>query len=149
MRLLDAPVPAVATVLQLNVEDLPAAPSWAATVLLGLWVAGWILDRMGKLPGNGSSSGFRGVDRDRVNAVHDALLQKDEDGVPRFIRHVLETHGAIERQEVYIEQGKKLTALMETQVRIADDHNKLVGLVTDQLRAINQKIDDTTRRQRA
>ena len=52
--LLSVPIPILigATVPQsVPYELLPDLPGWATTALLALWVAFWLLDKMGKLPG--------------------------------------------------------------------------------------------------
>ena len=138
-RMLDAPVPIAVAVVQGTAPDglVGGGPGWLMGALFGVWLVLWLLDRIGKLPGrvpNGVHAGYQPPDRERLNRVHDLLAWKDDDGVPRFLRHVMETHQAVERQHIHVENQQKLNGMI-------DDNNKLVGLVTDQLRAMNQRLD--------
>lgn len=134
-RVLDAPVPVAAAVLQVVPGIDTGNAGWFTGALFGVWLVLWFLDRIGKLPGRpqgGVHVGYQPEDRRRVEKVHNLLATEDEDGVPRFLRHVIETHLAVERQGVYVETTNKLHRLIE-------DHHKLVGLVADQLRIQNQR----------
>jgi len=135
-RVLDAPVPVAAAALQVVPGIDAGNAGWFTGALFGVWLVLWFLDRIGKLPGKpagGVHAGFHGEDRRKAERVHSLLATEDEDGVPRFLKHVIETHVAVERQGVYVETTSKLHKLIE-------DHHKLVGMVTDQLRIQNQRI---------
>lgn len=136
-RVLDVPVPILAAVAQ-AIPGMPEGgmPGWIMGALFATWLLLWFLDRIGKLPGRprgGIHAGFLAADRQKADRVYSLLATEDDDGTPRFLRHVMETHLAVERQGVYVETTSKLHKLIE-------DHHKLVGMVTDQLRIQNQRI---------
>jgi hypothetical protein len=141
-RVLEVPLPfVVAAVLQAP-EVIPGAapvlvpegPAWFLGLLSGVWLVVYVLDRFGKLPNKGG-----GRTDQQVTHLHKLLATEDEDGRPRVLRH--------------FEDTKRLESLMERQVEISEeqvrqgrDHHNLVGYVTDSLKSLHQKVDETRRR---
>lgn len=127
---LQVPVPAIATILlpQQDLPEMAGAPDWLMVFLLGAWVAITYLDKVGKLPGTSGSAvfGFTDDDRRRVREIHGLMTHRGPDGVERFIH----------RGQLLEELAKN----GEVTKRNSEDFNRALGMTTDQLRSINQRL---------
>lgn len=151
MKLLTAPVPvfAAAIVPQLPTELVDGAPAWVLAMAVVGWVVVSVLDKLGRLPqgANGSTRpGFTAADRrvaseirtdltaakDAAQKTYDLLAWKDDDGIPRYLSHVMQTRHTVEEQ-------RKLTRLIE-------DNHKLVSMVVDQWKTANRRLDSIEKR---
>lgn len=147
VKILAVPVPAfvAAALPQLPPESFEGAPEWVLALAVVGWVVVSVLNMLGRLPyssnGDRGKPGFTPADRriasqirtdltaakDAAQKTYDMLAWKDDEGVPRYLRHVMHTRYTVEEQ-------KKLS-------RLIDDNHRLVGMVVDQWKTANRRLD--------
>ena len=101
-----------------------ALPVWIMVAVVSVMATVSVLEKLGRLPGGAV---FSTEDRRMLRALHGTVLHTREDGVARFIYH-----------------GKLLEALAQAEAdreESAGDFRRVVGMVTDQLRVTNQKLE--------
>lgn len=123
MKLLAVPVPAfvAAALPQLPSELFEGAPAWVLALAVVGWVVVSVLNMLGRLPqkNGGTHSGFTADDRRTIQKTYEVLAWRDDDGVQRFVGHVIEQ--------------RKL-------VQLSEDHHRLVGVVVDQFQTTNRRL---------
>lgn len=132
-----APVPVALAAMLPQAEQIPGSDIYGAGgVLIGLgWVIMWWLREARKLPGQAPPEpSFNDGDRRRLLEVHGMLTHRDGDGVERFILAVLTIK---ELAELAQEERDTRAAIFKS----LDEHNRLVGLTTEQLRIMNRRMD--------
>lgn len=150
MKILTFPIPVLSAGLsQLFPAGMDGAPQWILSFLMGAWVILWLMDKMGKLPSNGKERREGRVNlKEDIDKLHEIVKElhqwhthEDRPGWKiwwfdrEYINHVISALGEV---KTAIDKQSELTARHS---RLLEDHEKIVGINVETLRAMREQIN--------